>query len=190
MLAQAGIAHDVVDSGIDDALLEPGSAGPIAWVTALAYLKARAALDQARPGDAVIGADTVCVMDGRIIGQPRDDADAAAMIVSFVDREHDVVTGVCVLQPDAGDTFRRGMRHDRARVRFGSLPAREISRYVASGEWRGKAGGYNFTQRRAAGWPLEVEGDADTVVGLPMRLLQAMLDAPGVDVAPLAGART
>jgi septum formation protein len=193
ILADAGIPHHVVDSGIDDADLEPGQVSPAAWVTALAYLKARAALDQARPADAILGADTVCVMDNRIIGQPKDDADAAGIILGFVGREHDVLTGVCVLRPadpaphdshPAREWTRlaptRLLRHNRARVRLGNIPTRDISRYLASGDWRGKAGGYNFTQRRLEGWPLEVEGDEGTVVGLPLHITRMMLDQAGV----------
>lgn len=176
MLQDAGILHDAVETGVDDGVLEPGATSPAAWVTALAYLKARAALEHAGPHDMILGADTVCVMDGRIIGQPRDDAHAASMILGFLGRSHEALTGVCVLS-HLGTV--RVLTHDAARVTLGHLSMREVSAYIASGEWRGKAGGYNFTQRRAAGWPLEVQGDPDTVVGLPMAIVTRVLDAQG-----------
>lgn len=175
MLDAAGINHKVVDTGLDDAELDPGSApvnNPAAWVTALAYLKANAALPQAMEGDVVLAADTTCVLDGRVIGTPRDENHAASMILGFMGRNHDVLTGLCVL---AADGSRRILCHDRAVVTLGFIPMRDLSAYIASGEWRGKAGGYNFTQRVEAGWPLEVRGDPETVVGLPMRLVRSML---------------
>jgi septum formation protein len=64
---------------------------------------------------------------------------------------------------------------------------REVSAYIASGEWRGKAGGYNFTQRVEAGWPLDVRGDTDTVVGLPIRLVRSMLRQHGAARGPRIG---
>jgi hypothetical protein len=71
---------------------------------------------------------------------------------------------------------------------MGRLPMREVTRYVASGEWRGKAGGYNYTQRRLAGWPLEVDGDEGTVVGLPVEMARKMLAR--ASAAPHEGARS
>jgi len=175
MLEAAGISHRVLDTGIDDAELDPPGGrvdNPAAWVTALAYLKAQAALPQAAHGDVILAADTTCVMDGRVIGQPRDDGHAASMLMGFLGRSHDVLTGLCLLE--AGST-RRTLCHDRAVVSMGFVPMRDVSSYIASGEWRGKAGGYNFTQRVEAGWPLQVRGDPDTVVGLLLRMVRSML---------------
>lgn len=64
---------------------------------------------------------------------------------------------------------------DTARVRVGRIPIAEIESYVASGQWRGKAGAYNLAERLAAGWPIEYEGDPATIMGLPMRRLTRCL---------------
>lgn len=185
MLVEEGIAHEVCDTGVDDGVLAAPTVAAAAWVTALAYLKAVAAADLVPEGDLVLGADTVCVMDGEIIGQPRDDSHAARMVMGFAGRSHEVLTGVCLIRVGTGE---RWLRHDRALVWLGHPPMREVSAYVASGGWRGKAGGYNYIERLEAGWPLEVEGDVDTVVGLPRRVLWRMLAEAGVDGREGAGA--
>ena len=64
---------------------------------------------------------------------------------------------------------------DAARVAFGVLGESELQEYLESGEWRGKAGGYNLVDRQEAGWPVRCDGDPDTVMGLPMRRLQPVL---------------
>lgn len=195
LLDEAGIAHEVVPTGVDDGELgqgppdATGSVTPAAWVSGLAYLKARGAIDAIRrvvppaplegatPPTFVLAGDTVCVLDAQVIGQPRDAAHARDMIRSFVQRQHDVLTGVCLIHLGTGD---RVIVHDRAVVRLGSLDDAEIDRYVASGSWRGKAGAYNFFERRDAGWPLDVDGDPQTVVGLPIRVVRALLAHHGL----------
>lgn len=195
LLDEAGIAHEVVPTGVDDGELGQGPADttglvtPAAWVSGLAYLKARGAVDVlyagasregGTPGMFVLAGDTVCVLDRVVIGQPRDAAHARAMIRSFVDREHDVLTGVCLIDLGSGV---RTIVHDRAVVRLGRLDDAEIDRYVASDAWRGKAGAYNFFERRDAGWPLEVDGDPQTVVGLPIRVVRALLARHGFETS-------
>ena len=93
------------------------------------------------------------------------------MVRAFAACSHRVVTGVALLG-DGGPPRRFA---DSAGVTFGALAPEEIDRYVASGGWRGKAGGYNLYERQAEGWPITVEGDPTTVVGLPMRLLAPAL---------------
>lgn len=180
LLSEAGLAHEPVITDVDDGHLAPGGASPAEWVTALAYLKARAARDHAGPDALILAADTVCVLDGRIIGQPRDARHAAAMITSMADRSHEALTGVCLLDADTGG---RTLRHDRALVQLGPLTPEQIGRYVASEQWRGKAGAYNYFERLDDGWPLAVRGDPHTVVGLPIRLVRDMLARHGAEVA-------
>jgi len=173
MLRDLGVRHEVVPAGVDDGQLVPGSGtDPRQWVAALAYLKAASSLSRF-PGvgieptinTVVIGADTVCVHDGRILGQPRDRDEARARIVSMSDAEHEVLTGVAIIDPASG---RREIFIDRSLVRVGAIPEAEILGYLDSDEWVGKAGGYNITERLAAGWPIEFEGDETSIVGLPM----------------------
>ncbi|MEX2216498.1 MAG: Maf family protein [Phycisphaeraceae bacterium] len=137
----------------------------------------------------ILSADTMCVgVDGRIVSQPSDVEDARAMIKSFVHATHDVVTGVAMLRIDPADTihYPRGGElvtfEDTVPVTFGKLDDEAIDEYLATGQWRGKAGAYNLFDRQSAGWPITIPEDADatTVVGLPMRKVSAVLARWGV----------
>lgn len=177
LLRDRGLDHEVRNPGIDDGRLRPGRAAtPASWVASLAYLKARAGADQEPDGTLVLGADTICVHDGRIIGQPRDADEARRTLLAFEGRHHEVYTGVALIESSRRDIF-----VDRARVRVGELGSERIESYVASGMWRGKAGAYNLGERLAAGWPITFEGDPTTVVGLPMTMLTQRLTPPGVE---------
>lgn len=179
LLSRAGILHRTIESGVDDGELRHfGAVTPAEWVAALAWLKARSGVRAAPEGSVVLGADTVCVVDGRVLGQPADEGDAARMIREMASREHDVITGVALCSVVGVD--RAGERLifvDRATVRVGALGEDAISSYLRSGSWRGKAGAYNLEERTEAGWPLECIGDPATVMGLPMRKLRALLRA-------------
>lgn len=185
LLSAAGVAHAARAPGVDDAELEPApGVDPAWWVMGLAHLKARAG---AAEGDAalVLGADTVCVRQGRVIGQPRDEREARGMIEGMAGGAHEVITGVALLEPASG---RRVVFADRAQVRVGAIARDEIEAYVASGEWRGKAGGYNLMERVGAGWPIAWEGDETTIMGLPMRRLVPVLERALGAAAEGAGA--
>lgn len=167
LLESAGIAHTVRPATIDDGQLTPPPViDPSSWVAALAFLKARSSLDLARePASVVLGADTVCVHRGEIIGQPRDRDHAREIIERMSGDTHEVLTGVALI---ATDTEQREVFVDRSVVRVGPIPDHEIETYLDSGLWKGKAGAYNITERRAAGWPIDFDGDELSIVGLPM----------------------
>ncbi|MCA9275365.1 MAG: Maf family protein [Phycisphaerales bacterium] len=174
MFKQAGVRHAVLPASVDDGELHPAkNLNPAEWVAALAYLKAASSaqlfvqepIEANRLNTVVIGADTVCVHDGKILGQPGDRAEAHAMIVAMSDAEHEVLTGIAIVDPVTG---RREIFIDRSRVRVGSIPEHEIIAYLDSEQWRGKAGAYNITERLAAGWPISFEGDETSIVGIPM----------------------
>lgn len=189
LLLEARIPHLAEDPGVDDGTLQPGmGATPSSWVTALAFLKAAAGLSRhAEPAGVVLGSDTVCVLDGRILGQPRDRDEAAAMLRAFENRPHEVVTGVALIWMPLGGPRRRHLFADSAVVRVGPLGERQIGEYLETGRWRGKAGGYNLEERIEAGWPIEFEGDPTTVVGLPMRRLVPCLHKLGIGAATAGG---
>jgi septum formation protein len=175
LLAEAGFAVQVRPAEIDDGTLVRGAVTPPEWVMALAYLKARWVAD-ALAGDGaegiVLGADTMCVHGDRMLGQPADAAAARTMLCAFRDTVHETMTGVCLLRLD---DRRRWLLVDRARVSVGHVGDEAIDAYVESGQWRGKAGGYNLAERQAAGWPIECAGDPATVMGLPIRRLAPWL---------------
>lgn len=182
LLTEAGIPHLAVDPQVDDALLSPSLGLPgQTWASSLAYLKAAAAakrlasLPEAKalpPHPIVLGADTVVIKERDLIGKPTSAADAAAMIARLAGGTHQVTTGVTLLCPATG---RRRVFHDTASVSLGPLPPETIEQYVRSGQWKGKAGGYNLFERAEAGWPIRWEGDPTTVVGLPMQALRQRL---------------
>lgn len=175
MLARHGVPHVAVAPGFDDGRLRRGAVTAAQWVAALAYLKASAPVpmrEAARRGWRVLGADTVCVMDDRLIGQPADADEAREILRAFERCSHDVLTGAALVDADAGS---RILFVDVAHVRVGEIGETGIEEYVRSGLWRGKAGAYNLSERLAAGWPIRVDGDPDTVMGLPMRRLLRVL---------------
>ncbi|MFZ4573819.1 MAG: Maf family protein [Phycisphaerales bacterium] len=176
-LSRAGVPHRAEHPGFDDAVLRPGRVTPREWVAALAYLKAwaGAALDCAGESEIVLGADTTCVKHGRMLGTPADEQEAAAMLEAFSESEHEVITGVAMIERSTG---RRHIFTDSASVRVGKLTDSMISDYLATGGWKGKAGGYNLSERVEAGWPIVFEGDETTIMGLPMRALLPMLARP------------
>lgn len=183
LLGEHGFEHVAVHPGFEDGVLERGGVTPAQWVQALALLKAHAgaAMPEAR-GRIVIGADTACLQDGTLIGTPRDADEARSMIMAFRGREHEVLTGVAVLDlrhSEPADplctTPPRFIFTDVAHVRMGSIDAATINAYVREGQWQGKAGAYNLSERIAAGWPITFSGDASTIMGLPMQRLSALL---------------
>jgi septum formation protein len=174
MFEQAGVRHAVLPASIDDGELDHAAhVNPAEWVAALAYLKAASSAQlfiadpqiEHKPNTLVIGADTVCVHNGKVLGQPGDRDEAYAMILSMSDAEHEVLTGIAIVDPITG---RREIFIDRSVVRVGTIPEHEIVAYLESEQWRGKAGAYNITERLAAGWPIEFDGDETSIVGIPM----------------------
>ena len=175
MLQEIGVAHRVAPAAVDDGQLSQGDGvSPRQWVAALAYLKAissaRTIEDEAIDAQmVVVGADTVCVHDGEILGQPEDRDHAKAMIEMMSNATHEVLTGVALLDArlDEGGR-RREIFVDRSVVKVGALSDEQIESYLDSEQWQGKAGAYNITERLAAGWPIEFKGDETSIVGLPM----------------------
>jgi len=171
MLADAGVTHRVHPAVIDDGELVPGhETSADQWVVSLAYLKAISSSRTIQDADldgqmVIIGADTVCVQDGEIIGQP-DDRDHAREIIKLMSgATHEVLTGVAILDPRTG---KRDLFVDRSIVTVGQIQDQEIESYLDSELWRGKAGAYNITERLAAGWPITFTGDETSIVGLPL----------------------
>ena len=158
-------------ASIDESATPDESAA--ALVRRLAAAKA-AAVATADPLDVVIGADTVVVLDGRILGKPRDDRDATAMLERLSGRGHEVLTGVVVRQGG-----RAIVSVEETRVYFAPLRADEIAWYVASGEPRDKAGAYGI-QGLASRFVDRIEGSHANVVGLPVAAVQRALKSLGI----------
>jgi septum formation protein len=163
LLRDAGYDFEVRPSGVMEWPYRGGD--PTGYAEALARAKAATG----RPDEVVVGADTIVVVDGSVLGKPVGTDEAAAMLRQLSGRVHEVVTAVAV-----GREGSIHSGHARTLVTFRPLGGREISDYVATGEPLDKAGGYAY-QGRAARFVAALEGDADTVIGLPMGLLAHLL---------------
>lgn len=165
-------------AGIDETP-RPGEA-PRALAMRLAQAKAaaaRAAGEAAEnPGapEWILAADTVVARGRRILGKPQDETAARACLAMLSGRRHRVHTAVAVVAPDG----RAAARIASAHVRFKRLTEGEIAAYAASGEWRGKAGGYAI-QGRAGAFVIAVNGSCSGVVGLPLYETRALLAGMG-----------
>ena len=166
LLRAAGFSFVVDAVDIDESVL-PGET-PEVHVRRLARAKAHAGA-QRHPGRTVLGADTVVVVDGRILGKPRDDADAAAMLTALSGRVHQVFTAVAVASNGA---VRDDL--DVSAVTFAPMPAEAIAEYVRSGEPRDKAGAYAI-QGWAGRYIERLEGSYSGVVGLPVAVVHRLL---------------
>lgn len=142
---------------------------PRAFAERLAREKALAVFRQ-RPDDHVLGADTIVVVDGQILGKPRDKKDAARMLRMLSGRRHEVITGVCL----AGKSVVADTRSATTSVTVAALTEEEIAAYIATGEPMDKAGAYAI-QGVASRWITHIDGDYSNVVGLPVPLVWQML---------------
>jgi septum formation protein len=174
LLRNAGIAFEAQPADIPEDPLpgEPaqGCAERLAREKALAVARQRPSL---RPHDVVLGADTVVVVDGQILGKPRDAADAARMLRLLSGRDHQVITGVCLVVKGEAS-----VASETTLVTVNELTDKDIAGYIASGEPIDKAGAYAI-QGIASRWIPRIEGDYGNVVGLPVALVFRMLRERG-----------
>ncbi len=121
------------------------------------------------PDDCVVGADTIVVLDGEILGKPKDKADAVAMLKKLSGREHTVYTGVCIIKDGAESCF-----SEATNVEFYPLTETEIEEYVETGEPMDKAGAYGI-QGIGCALVRGITGDYFNVMGFPIaRVLRAI----------------
>jgi septum formation protein len=167
ILEQLAIPFEVVAPRYEEALT---GTDPVAEVERRAHGKARSVAGMAgeRP---VLGVDTEVVLGGRVYGKPADAAEAEAMLDELSGETHEVVSGLC-LRTAAWEE----LHHAATRVSFRVLTPRELGLYVASEEWRERAGGYAI-QGLGAALVERIEGDYLNVVGLPAALLVDLLAA-------------
>jgi septum formation protein len=175
LLRQIGIAPDLVEPADIDETPLPGEAPPH-HAERLAAAKARA-VARRHPDALVLAADTVVACGRRILPKAEDEATARRCLELLSGRRHRVHGGIAVVAPGG----RLAMRAVRTSVAFKRLSADEIAAYLASGDWRGKAGGYAI-QGRAAAFVRQINGSYSNVVGLPLFETAALLDGLGYRV--------
>ena len=167
LLAAAGVDFELGESGVEEERLE----GEAVVEFALRMAAEKALEVSRRAGDAlVLGADTVVECGGEILGKPRDHADAHRMLRTLSGRFHTVVTAFAL----ARDGRLVESRAVVSRVRFRELGDHEIDAYIRTGEPMDKAGAYGI-QAEGAGLVVEVEGERDNVMGLPVGEVLAAL---------------
>jgi septum formation protein len=164
ILEQLGIPFEVVPPDYTEH--DPPDADPASLVREHARGKACSV----HRGGATLGVDTTVHLAGRVYGKPVDGADAAAMLRELAGRTHTVLSGVCLITGDD-----EAVEHAETLVSFRPVGEVEIARYVLSGEWEGRAGGYAI-QGLGGRLVERIEGDYLNVVGLPGALLMRLLE--------------
>lgn len=174
LLERMGLTFEVRAADVDETLV-PGLTAR-EQVVRLSKIKAQAVAAALRDDGVIVAADTVVVLDGVILGKPRDRADAKRMLMAFSGRCHHVLTGMTVLGPQGLETH-----CEETEVYFRPLSEREIDAYIATGEPMDKAGAYGI-QGYAALFVEKLAGDYYNVMGLPVCALGQMLRRAGVPV--------
>lgn len=158
LLTTAGVEFEVLVSEADETVPKGTAPKDAAMMTA-----EKKALAVAEKCDGiVIGADTIVVIEDRILGKPKDEADAADMLRFLSGREHEVITGVCITDGERTEKFAQV-----SKVRFYELTEDEITAYVATKEPMDKAGSYGI-QDKGCVLVKSIEGDYFNIVGLPV----------------------
>ena len=179
LLGQMGLEFTTQSPEIDEVAFQGRDARDLVQI--LSREKARWIAGQVDPETLVIGADTVVVRDGEILGKPKGEEEARAMLASLSGRTHQVCTGVTVCRGDKVLT-----QVEETQVTFRPLTDQEIRQYVSTGEPMDKAGAYGI-QGLGGLLVAGIQGDYHNVVGLPVCRLGRMLLDFGVDCLALAG---
>ena len=174
MLRQIGIPFEVFVPDVDESL-QPGE-NPHDTVRRLAQSKAAAGH---RPGRLTLGADTVVVLDGAVLGKPRDESDGTAMLKALGGRAHRVLTGICLTDDEAFES-----RVVATEVTFKPISDKLATAYWRTGEGADKAGGYGI-QGIGSIFVTRIKGSYSAVVGLPLAETEELLHAFGFDPWPV-----
>jgi septum formation protein len=180
ILRDAGIAFNVMSSAVDETLIPGESANDL--VIRLAKAKAELVAARAVGPAIVIAADTAVLLDGQILGKPKNSEDARNMLTRLSGRTHSVMTGVALVRlPDA----EQRNFVETTQVHFDTLPEDEITRYLDTDEAFDKAGAYGI-QGRAGRYIPRIDGCYFNVVGLPLARLWRVLEELGYSEKNLA----
>lgn len=167
LLKSLGIEFTAIASEVE----ETSEGDPREVVLSNALAKGKAVAARRKKGTLVIAGDTEVVVDGRVVGQPAFEGEARWCLETLSGRTHEVLGALALVGPDRIDgelSVRTGI--ESSRVTFAKLDQELIDRYLASEEWRGRAGGY-AVQGLGSALVDGVEGDVSNVIGLPIRLL-------------------
>ena len=195
LLAGLGLPYEVVVSGMEERVYEGEE--PEEMVARLAVEKAMAVVTRLREGVfrtpsgsplekgrnldederiLVVGADTTVVCEGEMIGKPENREDARRIVNILQGKTHQVLTGVCVMDLDTMD---KRVEVDSTDVVIMPMSEEQVEAYLNTDEWEGKAGGYQV-QRAMAEYLADLQGSISNVIGLPLLVLEEMLESFGV----------
>lgn len=168
ILANTKLKFSVITSDIDETILD--NEQPIQLVLRLALEKC---MDIASKNisDLVIGADTIVALDNTILGKPKNEDEAFKMLSSLSDREHQVITGISVINLENNKKI---IDYVVSNVKFKNLTEKDIKDYLSTGEYKDKAGAYGI-QGYGALLVEEIRGDYFNIVGLPISKLGDIL---------------
>ena len=176
LLAQLGVTpSQILPANIDETPLPQEL--PLAYVERIARGKAEK-IARTAPGQLILSADTVVTLGRRILPKAEDEATARHCLALLSGRRHRVLTSVCVIDPSG----RLRQKTATTIVRFSVVKAIMLDAYLASGEWRGKAGGYAIQGRASAFIPF-ISGSHSNVVGLPLYETAQLLCSAGYAIA-------
>lgn len=177
ILEQVGVSFDIIPSTSDEVITK---SVPKDIVEELAQQKAYEVYSNLSNPCVVIGADTIVVLNGSIMGKPKDENDAFNMLNNLQNKTHTVYTGVCVYINDGNET-KKLLFSEATNVTMYPMTSEQIYDYIATKEPMDKAGAYGI-QGKSAIYIKKIDGDYNTVVGLPIaRLYTEMLEL-GIDL--------
>ncbi len=173
-MREYGYRIDIVAPPIEEPADLGRNLSPTEMAEALSFFKARS-VAATTPRGWVLAGDTIVALGDRVFGKPRDRKDAGAILSALAGTTQEVITGVTLLDAATG---RRLIRHDSTAVTMRILSDDELTTYLDSGAWEGKAGAYGI-QDRGDAFIESIEGSFTNVVGFPMELTVAMLEEWG-----------
>lgn len=178
LMREAGYDCRIIPADIDETPF--ADEAPLTLVERLARAKAAAVAAQAAPGEIVVAADTIVTHDGKILGKPRDAADARRMLRELSGRTHQVATGACIIK--TGDTAESHAAQSESfvsvtDVTFYELTNAQIEAYVVTGEPLDKAGAYGIQGVGGRMLVQKIDGDFYNVVGLPIAALARRIES-------------
>lgn len=169
LLEQAGYAVEVIPPAADE-IPPKGERDPHRIATALALRKARSVWLKRGEG-IILGADTITVLDGEVLGKPDDIEDARRILRRLAGTKHSVITGVCLIDAATGEVV---CASEETGVEMKPMTDAEIEKYVLSGEAMGASGAYRI-QETGDRFVEGIEGSFSNVVGLPLGLVEELM---------------
>lgn len=168
LLRLFGLDFKIITADVDESI---SATQPTVFAEQLALRKAKT-VAVGQPNSLVIGADTIVIHAGQILGKPKNKSEAFAMLSALSGATHNVITGVALVQTNAeGKTSRQKIFHEQTKVQFSPLSEQEINTYIESGSPMDKAGAYGIQDDMGALFVKAIEGDYYNVVGLPLNRL-------------------